>query len=121
VTSCPECNFGEPDVAFHHAETNPWGLDGWCDACFKARRTWAWTIYRRALRDGTLVRPDVCERCERLAKITGHHLNYHEPLRVEWLCSTCHAKAHALTTVTQSGIVSGTGGLSPQEEEWLAT
>ena len=41
---------------------------------------------------GNLVRPTHCEECRRPGKIEGAHFNYDEPLRVRWLCRSCHAK-----------------------------
>jgi len=50
--------------------------------------------YRRALRTGELVRPDWCQRCGASCHPDGHHDDYTEPLRVLWLCKSCHAVAH---------------------------
>ncbi len=52
----------------------------------------AYSIYGKALRDGSLVRQG-CERCpEPFGE--GHHPDYAKPLDVIWLCSRCHAKEH---------------------------
>ena len=58
----------------------------------------------KALRTGTLTRPLLCEQCgiepgrtrHGHTKLHAHHPNYHDPLGVEWLCSTCHLKRHEL-------------------------
>ena len=41
---------------------------------------------------GKVIKPDHCEGCFLQRKIQGHHEDYSEPLKVEWLCSECHAK-----------------------------
>lgn len=48
----------------------------------------------RAVRNGTLVKPDACERCDRPLPsnlLEGSHDDYNRPLDVEWLCRKCHA------------------------------
>jgi hypothetical protein len=44
-----------------------------------------------AIRRGKLTRPDRCEECERSGRIQAAHYDYAEPLRVRWLCRSCHA------------------------------
>jgi len=45
----------------------------------------------RAIRKGLLVRPDNCEACQRSGcQIDAAHYDYAEPLRVRWLCKSCH-------------------------------
>jgi hypothetical protein len=40
-----------------------------------------------------LIRPDNCSECgTRKRKIQGHHVDYHYPYQVEWLCTQCHQK-----------------------------
>ena len=55
----------------------------------------------KALADGTLIRPDICEGCSNpgprssdgRATIHGHHYKGYEfPLDVKWLCGKCHCK-----------------------------
>ena len=47
-----------------------------------------------AVKAGTLVRPDRCQRCGELRSVQGHHDDYGEPLAVQWLCSECHSIVH---------------------------
>jgi hypothetical protein len=45
----------------------------------------------QAIRQGTLVRPDKCERCGATGlAIEASHDDYDQPLEVEWLCVSCH-------------------------------
>lgn len=46
----------------------------------------------RAVRNGTLVRPDRCERCDKECKPEASHDDYAKPLEVEWLCRPCHVR-----------------------------
>lgn len=43
-----------------------------------------------ALRNGTLIRPDRCERCGVKCVPEASHDDYSIPLLVEWLCRQCH-------------------------------
>jgi hypothetical protein len=47
----------------------------------------------RALKDGAITRPEVCELCEEKCS-HGHHPDYSRPLTVVWLCRKCHKKIH---------------------------
>ena len=49
---------------------------------------------RYAVKVGNIIKPSLCERCEKRRKLLGHHSNYLRPLAVEWLCLTCHSKHH---------------------------
>jgi ribosomal protein S27AE len=57
-------------------------------------RAKAKALFRRAMRDGRLVRPTTCERCGKGGLIQGHHDDYNKPLDVRWLCASCHAYEH---------------------------
>lgn len=60
-------------------------------------QTRAKTIY--AIKMGILVKPEKCEHCEFKGagrKIQAHHTDYSKPLKVIFLCTQCHAKAHKL-------------------------
>lgn len=45
----------------------------------------------RAIKAGTLVRPDACEECGRSCRPEAAHKDYSRPLDVMWLCRKCHA------------------------------
>lgn len=45
---------------------------------------------QRALRKGTLVRPDRCSQCGLTCKPEAHHPDYSKWLEVIWLCRPCH-------------------------------
>ncbi len=49
-----------------------------------------------AVRSGKLIKPEACERCQKIPmRIEGHHYKGYEfPLEVLWLCISCHRKAH---------------------------
>lgn len=53
---------------------------------------------RQAVRKGALIRPDKCSRCDNSKQsghvIMGHHPDYNQPLKIEWLCRQCHEKEH---------------------------
>lgn len=52
---------------------------------------------KASLLKGTLVKPTSCSRCKRpkhRRAIHAHHEDYTKPLNVQWLCVTCHGKAH---------------------------
>lgn len=51
---------------------------------------------QRAVRNGTLVRAAVCERCGKACKTEGSHDDYQKRFEVEWLCRQCHAKKDAV-------------------------
>lgn len=53
-----------------------------------------------AIRDGRLIRPEKCEKCDKVCIPEGHHPSYEEGywLRVEWLCSSCHHTVHKVYT-----------------------
>ncbi len=39
---------------------------------------------------GRIIRPNKCEECKQEKKIEGAHYNYNQPLKVRWLCTSCH-------------------------------
>ncbi len=53
---------------------------------------------QKAVADGRLVRPSLCEKCgkppKRGRQILAHHDDYNKPLDVRWLCDKCHGKVH---------------------------
>lgn len=48
----------------------------------------------RAIKKGTLIRPDHCSRCMVQCEAQGHHDDHSKPLEVMWLCPICHAQRH---------------------------
>lgn len=51
--------------------------------------------YATATRNGTLIRPSRCERCDAEGFVDGHHPDLMaDPLDVEWLCRSCHMAHH---------------------------
>jgi formylmethanofuran dehydrogenase subunit E len=47
----------------------------------------------RAVKDGTLIKPNTCQRCGAAGRIEMHHADYAKPLEVQFLCKSCHGKA----------------------------
>lgn len=51
-------------------------------------------ILQYAVKTGRIVKPKLCQRCKKEKRLSGHHENYNEPLKVLWLCSSCHKLKH---------------------------
>lgn len=47
-----------------------------------------------AVKDGKLIKPLKCLRCQAETRLLAHHLDYSKPLEVVWLCSSCHRLEH---------------------------
>lgn len=46
-----------------------------------------------AVRRGSVVKPDACQRCGKVLprhKLQGHHHDHSKPREVEWICQQCH-------------------------------
>ncbi len=53
----------------------------------------AQSLLRYHVQAGNIVRPMTCEECGATDRpIEGAHFNYDEPLRVRWLCISCHRR-----------------------------
>jgi hypothetical protein len=51
---------------------------------------------REALRTGRIVKPRNCQDCGAQKRLDGHHADYSLPLKVEWLCASCHGVRHRI-------------------------
>lgn len=51
-------------------------------------------LLNMAVKRGDITRPDACESCCNVGRITGHHDDYSKPLSVRWLCYKCHGIEH---------------------------
>ena len=52
------------------------------------------SVVRRALKKGIITRPGECSNCAMPCKPDGHHDDYSRPLKVRWLCRSCHTIHH---------------------------
>lgn len=50
--------------------------------------------FRAAIKSGKLIRPDICDVCNKSGKIQGHHEDYNKPLDIIWMCNYCHLYHH---------------------------
>lgn len=50
---------------------------------------------RMAVARGDIVKPKLCELCEKERRLDSHHEDYSKPLQVVWLCGGCHGKRHS--------------------------
>ena len=49
---------------------------------------------QEAVYSGALIKPQACVKCGTHGRIEAHHVDYNQPLKIEWLCVTCHKQAH---------------------------
>lgn len=71
------------------------GERGYYDSVPSIIKARAHAAFGRAVAEGTVDRPSVCEECytnER--RIIAHHDDYARPLAVRGLCESCHGKHH---------------------------
>jgi hypothetical protein len=40
------------------------------------------------------LRPEMCEKCNKLPARHAHHPDYTKPKKIIWLCIKCHSKEH---------------------------
>jgi hypothetical protein len=70
--------------------------------CYDPIKDCARVALHKAIKDGTILRPDACSECGRVSAVHGHHHDYSKPLNVEWLCSVCHGKRHTIAEVSEA-------------------
>lgn len=51
-------------------------------------------LVRIALKLGKLKKPKYCSKCRLKRKLVAHHDDYEFPLKVRWLCYSCHNNFH---------------------------
>lgn len=49
------------------------------------------------IRNGSIIRPELCSACGNTGVMAGHHKDYTKPLEIIWLCRSCHKRVHAGT------------------------
>ena len=54
----------------------------------------AHSIVKVKLRNGEVVRGEFCSKCGNGGVIQAHHEDYLKPLKITWLCRTCHKQEH---------------------------
>ncbi|MEE8143243.1 MAG: hypothetical protein V3T77_09090, partial [Planctomycetota bacterium] len=54
----------------------------------------AWNTFKVAIRSGSVVRPNTCEKCGVECRPEGHHPDYSRPLEVVFVCRRCHVAIH---------------------------
>ena len=109
---CTKCGKSAPEVRFAKKSDAKSGLQGWCYKCkakdslpkrraYDARRRAvsqkrikASKAVEKAIKAGTLIRPDECSECGKKCKPDGHHDDYDKQLDVRWLCRVCHYEHH---------------------------
>ena len=73
------------------------------DSCIEGVKKWiakhpkevfASRKLNRAIFNGKIIKPIKCSRCYRKTKLVGHHDDYDKPLKVKWLCHSCHKIIH---------------------------
>lgn len=77
-------------------------------AVYKSIKKYPWKNLSRqktryAIRIGKLVRKP-CENCGE-QKAQAHHDDYSKPLKIKWLCSTCHAILHKKLSINNKELV----------------
>lgn len=58
------------------------------------KRNWARGVLNRSVRNGDIDKPEMCEVCNSVKKLEGHHDDYNKTLEVRWLCGGCHRSLH---------------------------
>jgi len=111
---CATCKETKPASEFWRNPVLKDGLMSSCKSCARKRQAvsfWEWQrsemerhpekvmarrLVREALKSGKLVKPTHCENCAcgKELPLHAHHSDYDKPLKVTWLCQSCHVKLH---------------------------
>jgi len=89
----------------YYRSVGGWGRDVRARSAHSAVAHAAHEAVHRALKRGTLVRPDACSLCDGTEfAIHAHHDDYDRALDVIWLCVPCHKLCHGLHDAEQRKI-----------------
>ena len=85
----------------------------------------AYSAVRMAMKNGALIRPEKCSRCNCIPKpaidgrssIHAHHHDYDKPLDVEWICAKCHRKETRLPKIMGAPNYGENNGYSKLKEQ----
>ncbi len=55
-----------------------------------------------AVRSGKLTRPSKCSNCGEIKALDAHHDDYSKPLKVRWLCRSCHERKHSSVYIVEA-------------------
>jgi hypothetical protein len=47
-------------------------------------------ILNYAVRSNQIVKPKICSMCKLKDRLEAHHSDYSKPLKVKWVCQSCH-------------------------------
>jgi Bacillus phage endonuclease len=85
----------ENEIARNYRRTSEKYKEWWRKYAAKKDSKWkARWILNNAIRDGKIVRPNICQICAQIRKLDGHHADYNKPLQVLWVCRKCHTAIH---------------------------
>lgn len=51
-------------------------------------------LVNKAIKGGEICVPKFCEKCKGQYILNAHHDDYHQPLKIVWLCHSCHKRLH---------------------------
>lgn len=51
-------------------------------------------LLNKAIKAGSIIRPELCVVCGKETLCNGHHEDYTKPYEVLWVCRGCHADIH---------------------------
>lgn len=78
---------------------------------YKKEERSVYRMVRTALENGSIKRPNKCERCNKYqppckdgrSRIHAHHHDYSKPFDIEWICAACHRQETPLPSKENMG------------------
>jgi hypothetical protein len=117
VRRCTKCGQEKLREDFYKDRRTKSGLAAGCRACrgaahmaWEARhpdRRRAHVLVANALKWGEIARPNACEQCGEVRVVMAHHEDYQAPLKVLWLCDSCHRRRHVQTAAARKNAKKG--------------